>query len=258
MTYINPHKLSEILWRCDCGREFQKSSSLCSHARFCSEYKKINKSSTYLKDNLYVCECGKSYENYQSFNAHLSHCDIHHKVLGTERKLRPSELYHTRNWENKTEEQIKEIYDKAGKTYSERIQKGEVIPSFLGKTHSKESRQKQRESTIRYIQNLKNTSNIARYNPKQIAYIEGLNRKYGWNLQHAENGGEFSIIGYFLDGYDKELNIVFEYDEKRHYKDWKCNILTDKDVQRQANIINELHCRFFRYNEKLDLFYEVK
>lgn len=39
-------------------------------------------------------------------------------------------------------------------------------------------------------------------------------------IQHAENFGEFYIkeLGYYVDGYDKENNIVYEWDEKWHYK----------------------------------------
>ena len=81
--------------------------------------------------------------------------------------------------------------------------------------------------------------------------------KKGWSLQHAENRGEICVGGYFLDGYDKDLNIVFEYDEPKHYKDIQNNILKDKDIQRQQNIIEKLHCEFWRYNEAIDLLYKV-
>ena len=54
-----------------------------------------------------------------------------------------------------------------------------------------------------------------------------------------------------------EKNIVFEYDEPKHYKDVYNNILSDKDIIRQNNIINKLHCQFWRYNERLDKLYQV-
>ena len=84
-----------------------------------------------------------------------------------------------------------------------------------------------------------------------------MNEDNHWNLQHAENGGEYEIDGYFLDGYDKELNIAFEYDEKRHYSDPVNNILSERDIERQTSIINKLGCKFYRYNEYLDYFYCV-
>ncbi len=79
-----------------------------------------------------------------------------------------------------------------------------------------------------------------------------LNNVYGWNLQHAENGNEYHIkeLGYWLDGYDKEKNIVVEYDEPKHkYYD------KQKDIKRQQNIIQFLKCEFWRYNEKEDKLY---
>ena len=45
--------------------------------------------------------------------------------------------------------------------------------------------------------------------------------------------------------------------EKKHYKDVYNNILKDKDIIRQNEIIAKLGCRFFRYNETIDLLYEV-
>lgn len=109
------------------------------------------------------------------------------------------------------------------------------------------------------------TSKIKRYekqgtlfhgcvNPTATAYIMDLNSSMGWNLQHAENGGEFIVHGYHLDGYDKDKNIAFEYDEPHHYS---CNVLRHKDVIRQNRIINLLKCRLWRYDEKRDRLYEV-
>ena len=73
------------MFKCECGREFEKKSSLNSHARFCSLYKKKPKkiSKYKINDNLWRCECGKEFDNYQSLNAHLSYCDYHHECLGT-------------------------------------------------------------------------------------------------------------------------------------------------------------------------------
>lgn len=248
------------MFKCECGREFEKQSSLISHARFCSSYKtKPKKVSNYkINENTWKCECGKEYNNFQSLNAHFSHCDYHHKCLGTERKLRPSELNHSMNWEDKTEEEINNIRQKSGRTYANHIKEGIFKPAFLGKHHTKESKQKTRESTLKYIESLPNYNGTkARYSHKACEYINKLNEKNNWKLQHAENGGEIECVGYFLDGYDKDLNIAFEYDEPAHYKDKENNILNDRDIQRQQNIINELHCEFWRYNEYLDLLYKI-
>ena len=46
--------------------------------------------------------------------------------------------------------------------------------------------------------------------------INSMKKKDGiFNI--ALNGGEKRIICYYVDGYDKDKNIVIEYDELHHY-----------------------------------------
>ena len=111
---------------------------------------------------------------------------------------------------------------------------------------------------ISYIKDIGNGQFGQHFSEKGCAYIDNLNKEKGWNLVHAKNGGEKQVCGYFLDGYDKELNIAFEYDEPYHYCDVYHNILREKDIKRQREIINELNCKFYRYNEKLNMLYEVE
>ena len=95
------------------------------------------------------------------------------------------------------------------------------------------------------------------YNKNACKYLDDLSKKKGWNLLHALNGGEYHIkdLGYFLDGYDEEKNIVVEYDEAKHYDVY--GNLKEKDIRRQREIINELKCDFYRYNETKQQFYKV-
>lgn len=96
--------------------------------------------------------------------------------------------------------------------------------------------------------------NFCNYNKKACKYMDLLNEENGWNLQHALNGGEVQIGPYFLDGYDKNLNIAFEYDEPKHNR--KKAIIRDKE--RANYIIKRLHCKFFRYNEAHNELYEYR
>ena len=50
----------------------------------------------------------------------------------------------------------------------------------------------------------------------------------------------------YVDGYDKEKNIVIEYDEKHHFKNKK---LREKDIKRQNEIEDYLKCKFIRISE---------
>ena len=92
------------------------------------------------------------------------------------------------------------------------------------------------------------------YNPKACNFIDKLNKQNGWNLQHAENGGEIRCQNYFLDGYDKLKNIVFEYDEPHHHKPHK----QKQDKLKQEIIIKEINpSKFIRYDELNNNLYNV-
>jgi len=62
--------------------------------------------------------------------------------------------------------------------------------------------------------------------------------------EHAENGGEFKVLGYFVDGYSKEKNVVIEYYEKHH------KYQANRDKQRKQEIVNYLNCEFIELNEE--------
>lgn len=88
------------------------------------------------------------------------------------------------------------------------------------------------------------------FNLKSIEYFDKLNTENQWNLQHAKNGGEVYLkeIGFWLDAYDKDKNVVVEYDEKKHYT--VSGELKVKDINRMNEIVNHLKCSFYRFNEK--------
>jgi hypothetical protein len=68
------------------------------------------------------------------------------------------------------------------------------------------------------------------------------------------NGGEEWIAGFPVDGYDKDKNIIFEYDEKHHsfYK------RQQKDIYKQKCIIEKINPRMFiRYDEKNNRLYDA-
>jgi hypothetical protein len=123
--------------------------------------------------------------------------------------------------------------------------------SRLGKITSNETKEKQRIAKINLLK--KNKINI-KSNPVACKFIDKLNEENGWNLQHALNGGEIEICGYFVDGYDKERNIIFEYDEKEH----RWGKRKEKDLIRQQEIINKI-CpqKFIRYSEYEEKLYNI-
>jgi len=123
----------------------------------------------------------------------------------------------------------------------ESIKKNSI--SNTGRTHSPETKLKMRISMIKYTETvlLKGGQMTPNYNISSIPIIEQKAKELGIDdLQHAENGGEYHIkeLGYWVDGYSKDKNIVIEYYEKNHRKKIK------KDVQRQTEITDLLGCKF--------------
>jgi len=125
--------------------------------------------------------------------------------------------------------------------------------SNTGKKRSEEAKQKMSKSAIKRIQKYQ-IYNKPNFNPRACEFINILNKSLNINLQHALNGGEKWIKGFYLDGYDKEKNIIFEYDEKYHTS----SKLKKKDLERQEKLIDEVNpLKFIRYDEKNNRLYDV-
>lgn len=146
--------------------------------------------------------------------------------------------------------------EKGRQSLLEGYKSGRIIPAWRGRKHTPEEIEKIRISTVKYFEEIKKTGG-AKVSKTACAFIDKLNESKGWHLQHGMNGGEVIVGGYYLDGYDKELNIAFEYDEPAHYIDIQNNILRERDIRRMNYIHEQLNCRFFRYNESIDKLYEV-
>jgi hypothetical protein len=89
---------------------------------------------------------------------------------------------------------------------------------------------------------------IPSYNEKGCNIFDKISKENNIHIQHAMNGGEFHAkeLGYWVDGYDEENNIVYEYDEEHHFINGK---LLEKDTIRQQEIEHFLNCKFIRFKE---------
>ncbi len=112
---------------------------------------------------------------------------------------------------------------------------------LVGHTYSDKTKQKMRVAAIEYIKNTRGSisPNVGRYE-KQI--LDALQDRLGFSIKR-----QFYINGYFLDGYCQEINLAIEIDEEGHYKN---NILNNRDLNKQNNIINSLNCNFLRIRVK--------
>ena len=129
--------------------------------------------------------------------------------------------------------------------YHTKESKQKMSISATGRQHSKETRQKMRISRIQSIE--KNKLNGGQlhpnYNPLACQLFDWMNMYYDLNIQHAENGGEVKMFGYFADGYDTNTNTVYEYYENTHKR------TIDHDKLRKQNIIDHLDCKFIEIKE---------
>lgn len=87
------------------------------------------------------------------------------------------------------------------------------------------------------------------FNLNACRIIDEYGKKHGYNFQHALNGGEHRIkeLGYWVDGYDKEKNVVIEYYENNH---WHRNN-KEKDLDRRMEIMHHMGCEFIILREEV-------
>lgn len=106
---------------------------------------------------------------------------------------------------------------------------------WLGRKHKPETIDKLR---VLHSKKIVNNKWHPSFNIEACRIIENYGKKYGYNFQHAMNGGEYFIedLGYWVDGYDKEKNVVIEYYEIGH------KYYIDRDEIRIQHIKNHLHC----------------
>jgi len=128
---------------------------------------------------------------------------------------------------------------------------GILMPWNKGLTKNDDPRLEQTRESIKRIRltTLRNIENrvgqvMPNYNSKALSIIERKANELGINdLQHAENGGEFQVCGYFVDGYSPSKNVVIEYYEPFHKRQ------KEKDKMRKNEIINHLKCDFIEIKE---------
>jgi len=149
-----------------------------------------------------------------------------------------------------TEEAIKKM-----KVFASGKWIGEKNPNYGNhKPLSDEHRRKVRLSHIRRIEIIRNGGYQLKpnFNPNACKVIDEYGKQNGYNFQHAMNGGEFYIkaLGYWVDGYDKDKNVVIDYYEKNHHHYNRDGDMKEKDIRRINEIKHHLGCQFIIIEEK--------
>lgn len=149
--------------------------------------------------------------------------------------------------------------------YKKRL--SEETKSRISNSHKKENLTYEqivnyRKGAVKRIekQRLLSGGNIGKnYNPIACEFFNRLNLEHGWNGIHALNKGEKIVyeLGYFLDYYEPNKNIVIEWDENYHRREKQ----KEKDQLKQKEVTKLLGCKFYRikqYDMDFDLIQKVK
>ena len=127
----------------------------------------------------------------------------------------------------------KSVYDiwvkKYGKEEADWRQKEMNIKQ--SKTNKGQKRTEETRKNIRLAALKRNGISFPNHNPVACGIINEYNKKHGFNFQHAENGGEVCIDGYWPDGVDEERKTIIEIDEKHHFN--SDGTYKEKDIRRQ-------------------------
>lgn len=98
-------------------------------------------------------------------------------------------------------------------------------------------KRKQREGAIKYVEKIRGkcSPNIGK-NEKQLLDEFELNNNCKLIRQYY-----IKNLGYFVDGYWKEQNVIIEVDEKPK--------INERDIRREKEIKEELNCKFIRIKD---------
>ena len=255
-----------------CNQEFKNENQLRIHKKekHKGEWKKklTERNKLRRKKNGWICKyCNATFITKAELYKHIH--KIHHidnqtkikwicKYCNAEFSSRQKMFEHYKNCDEKSKLPTdslgriinKESHQKSSETLRNRYKNGEITPVKYYFNSEERANLAMKMKERRQIVNFQ-----CNYNPKACEYIDKLNEEKHWNLQHALNGGEIHVGPYSLDGYDKELNIAFEYDENSSHHNSEKNKMRDK--LRQEYIIEKLNCEFWRYSEKDNLLYKI-
>lgn len=123
--------------------------------------------------------------------------------------------------------------------------KGKTFEQIYGTVRGQKMREQKRKRALAGV--LQGTFR-PNYSIVGCNFLNLIAKETGTNIQHALNKGEFLVPGtnYFVDGYDSQNNIVYEWDESFHYL--PNGSLRNIDQKRQQIIEEKLNCLVIRIN----------
>merc|ERR1712147_236665 len=100
------------------------------------------------------------------------------------------------------------------------------------------------------IEKRNNYQHSARYSQQSIQWLNYMSKSENINIQHAENGGEYRINNFKVDGYDRANNTVYEFHGcfwhghlchlNADLKKWEKNKQREKDIKAAGYNLSQL------------------
>ena len=219
-----------------------KYSRIC---KFCKKEQmyKTKKGFLYGIENNKRCKsCSRSGKNNGNYSGYGYTDEVRKKMSEVKKGTK-----HSEKTKLKISETMKEYRKNTINPFTLESSRKKISEYRIGKKASVETKRKMRLTHLKRIEEI-NGYVYPNYNPEACKIIDNYGKENGYNFQHAENGGEHQIkeLGYWIDGYDKDKNVVIEYYEKWHKKQ------SERDIQRKQEIIDLLDCKFIEisYNNK--------
>src|SRR5438445_8447187 len=92
------------------------------------------------------------------------------------------------------------IEGRKGYRHSEATKLKMSISLRSGKPRRKHTEETKLKRRLAMVESLRKKAIVPSFNPIACMFIDELNRCNDWHLQHAKNGGEIPLHGYFVDG----------------------------------------------------------
>lgn len=222
-----------------------------------------------ISDVLYRCECGKEFSNSQSLNAHFRHCIIHKEATGQELIIKNPPKGEMCGWNKFTDDDKKIFAQKAIKTLKSNIESGKTTSTWKGKKLPEEMKDNIRKGRVKFlIENPGQHGAFDKSKKTYLEnWFNDILIKYDlYNQYNIEYN--YSVYPYFLDYAFIDLKLDVELDGSFHYtrksniehdikrnnilinKGWKIFRISIDEVNHNAlEIENEFLEYLKKYNE---------
>ena len=227
------------------------------------------KSKYKISDEVYRCECGKEFSKSQSLNAHFRHCLLHKEATGQELIIKTPPKGQMCGWNNFTNEDKQMFIQKAKETFQNNLKSGKTTPTWKGKKLPEEMKNNIRKGRVKFlIENPGQHGAFDKSNKTYLEkWFDNILIKHDlynqYNIKY-----NYSVYPYFLDFAFVDLKLDVEVDGKFHYtqeqnikhdnirnsyltnKGWRIFRISIDEVNKNSNEMEKMFLDYLqKYNE---------